>query len=163
MGERVLVRSHPAEDNLFGEIAKEALLGRGRLNKIKASIFYALDVLRSLRKYYRSKNHDTLIIVRYLMGTAYLPLPLAKAAYKFFETLLPTSDYMFFLDVSPGEALKRLRGRSTRESFETNEELTKVRKKALALARNGWHVLNANLAQEKIAAEIERILNTAKS
>jgi len=159
-GERVLVRSHPAGDNLFGKIAKEALLGRGKTNRIKASIFYAMDVLRSLKKYYHNKNYDTLIVVRYLMGTAYLPLPLANAAYKFFEAVLPVSDCMFFLDVSPEEALKRLKRRGAREVFETKEELEKVRKKTLLLARKGWHVLNANLPREKIAAEIEEILKS---
>ncbi len=162
LGERVLVRSHPAEDNLFGRIAKKALLGSGKANRIKASMFYAFDVLRSLRRYCRSKDYDTLIIVRYLMGTAYLPLPLARAAYKFFETVLPTSDAMFFLDVSPEVALKRLKGRSAREAFETGEELEKVRRKTLVLAREGWHVLNADQPQEKIAAEMEKILNAAE-
>jgi hypothetical protein len=42
------------------------------------------------------------------MGTAYLPFPIAKFAYKFFKTFLPTSEYMFFLDVSPDEALRRI-------------------------------------------------------
>ena len=156
-GERVLIRSHPEDDNFFGRIAKQALLGTGKMNKIKASVFYALDVLRSLKKYYNNEDYDTLIIVRYLMGTAYLPLPLAKFAYKFFKTFLPTSKYMFFLDVSPDEALRRIKNRRVYEAFETREELIKVRKKALALAQDGWHIIDTNRPQETVAIEIDRI------
>lgn len=156
-GERVLIRSHPEDDNLFGIIAKQALFGTGKKNKIKASIFYALDVIRSLRRYYKSDEYDTLIIVRYLMGTAYLPFPVAKFAYKFFKTVLPTSEQMFFLDVSPDEALRRIQKRRAYEAFETREELVKVRKKALALAQEGWHIINTDRPKQTVAAEIARI------
>lgn len=157
MGERVLIRSHPEDDNWFGRMAKQALLGTGKKDKVRASVFYALDVIRSLGRYYNNEDYDTLIIVRYLMGTAYLSLPLAKVAYKFFKTFLPTSKYMFFLDVSPDEALRRVKKRSAYETFETREELVKVRKKALVLAQDGWYVISTNQPQEKVAAEIERI------
>lgn len=159
-GERVIVRSHPAEDNWFGRMAKTALLSQGRSNRIKASFFYALDVIRSLLKYYNRKC-DTLIMVRYLMGTAYLPSPLDKLAYKFFKALLPTSRFMFFLDVSPEECLRRIKGRKIREMFESYDEIVKVRKKALKLVSEGWHVLNTDFPAEKVAAEIERILNSS--
>lgn len=158
-GERVVVRSHPSGDNWFGRRAKAALLAGGRSNRIKASLFYALDVIRSLLKYYNRKC-DTLIMVRYLMGTAYLPSPLDLLAYKFFKTLLPTSRLMFFLDVSPEECLRRIKTRQIREMFETYEEIVKVRKKALKLASEGWYILNTDLPPEKVAAEIERILNS---
>ncbi|MEM3421284.1 MAG: hypothetical protein QXT02_00145 [Candidatus Hadarchaeum sp.] len=158
-GERVVVRSHPSEDNWFGRMAKTALLAGGKSDRIKASLFYALDVIRSLFKYYNRKC-DTLIMVRYLMGTAYLPSPLDKLAYKFFKILLPTSRFMFFLDVSPEECLRRIKGRKIQEMFETHDEIVKVRKKALTLAGEGWYVLNTDLPPEKVADEIERILNS---
>ena len=158
-GESVTIRSHPEDDNRFGRIAKQALLGRGKRNKIKASIFYALDVIRSLRRYYRKDEPGTLILVRYLMGTAYLPMPFAKIAYNFFKTFLPTSDYMFFLDVSLDEALGRLGRREMYEMFETQEELVRVRNKALYLSRDGWHVINTCRPKEVVAAEINRILD----
>jgi len=158
-GERVIVRSHPAEDNWLGRMAKAALLGRGKINHLKASIFYALDVLRSLGKYYNRKC-DTLIMVRYLMGTAYLPSPLDRLAYRFFRTLLPSSKFMFFLDVTPEECLRRIGGREIREAFENYEAIVRVRKKALALASDGWHVINADLPVEKVAAAIEKILDS---
>jgi len=162
-GERVLIRSHPEDDNQFGIIAKQALFGTGKKNKINASVFYALDVIRSLLRYYKSDDYDTLIIVRYLMGTAYLPFPVAKFAYKFFKTLLPTSEQMFFLDVSPDEALRRIQKRRMYEAFETREELVKVRKKALALAQEGWHIINTDRPQQTVAAEIARIQRLCES
>ena len=97
MGEKVAFRSHPESDNFFGKKAKKALLGKGKINKLKASVFYMVDVLRSIKKYYGKKEYDTLIMVRYLMGTAYLPQRLAKIAYDLFENFVPTSDYMFSL------------------------------------------------------------------
>ncbi|MGC8816526.1 MAG: thymidylate kinase [Candidatus Hadarchaeum sp.] len=158
-GERVVVRSHPSEDNWFGRMAKRALLTGGKSDRVKASFFYALDVIRSLFKYY-NRNCDTLIMVRYLMGTAYLPSPLDRLAYKFFKTLLPTSKFMFFLDVSLEECLRRLNDRRDREMFETPEEIIKLRKKALNLAKDGWHILNTDLPPEKVAADIEKILDS---
>jgi dTMP kinase len=143
IGEKVVVRSHPESDNFFGRKAKNALLGKGKINKLKASIFYMMDVLRSIRLYYRKKNIDTLIMVRYLMGTAYLPRRLAKIAYVFFESFVPTSSYLFFLDADPYKLIKRFEGRDKLELFESLEELVKVRKKALLLAEN-WNIIDTS-------------------
>ena len=156
-GERIVLRSHPSTDNYFGKKAKDALLGKGKIKKIQASIFYMLDVLRSIRKYYRKKDVDTLIMVRYLMGTAYLPTGLAKIAYRFFEHFVPISKYMFFLDASPKEMSKRIENREEKEIFETFNELEKVRKKALFLVRS-WYVIDASGSIEDTFSRIEKIL-----
>jgi dTMP kinase len=157
-GDKVILRSHPEDDNTFGKKAKNSLLGEGKLNYIKASIYYAFDVIRSVRKYY-GKGDDTLIVVRYLMGVAYLPLPLAKLLYKFFATILPTSQYMFFLDVEPQESLKRLAKRNEKEMFENLDDLVKVRDKALKLASN-WNIINTCYSIEEVQKQIEIILDT---
>ena len=157
-GEKVVIRSHPESDNFYGRTAKNALLGQGKMNRLKASFFYALDVMYSLRKYYRKPCCDTLIMVRYLMGTAYLPKPLVKTGYRFFEKLVPTSEYMFFLDAQPDELVERIRKRSEREMFETPEALRKVRMKALDLVQ-GWHIINTGQSIEQTYAEIEKILD----
>ena len=161
-GESVILRSHPESDNYFGKKAKKALLGHGKVNKLNASVFYMLDVLRSIKKFYRKKDIDTLIMVRYLMGTAYLPSGLAKIAYRFFENFAPTSDYMFFLDAIPEELLRRVKEREEKEMFETLDELVKVRKKALELARN-WNVIDTTQSIENTYAHIEEILNKLDS
>ncbi len=156
-GENVVIRSHPEDDNFFGKTAKKALLGHGPTNKAKAAVFYMLDVLRSIKKYYRKKDVDTFIIVRYLMGTAYLPFQLAKIAYQLFENFVPTTSYMFFLDTSPEELLKRVEQRKEREMFENIDELIKVRTKALKLATN-WNIVDTDRSVQHTAAHIEKLL-----
>jgi dTMP kinase len=159
MGERVMIRSHPESDNFFGRKAKKALLGTSKLNTIQASVFYMLDVLRSVRHYYRNPQYDTLIMVRYLMGTAYLPIRFAKIAYRFFEHFVPTSEYMFFLDAPPEVLLSRVSQREKKELFETAHELLKVRKKALLLAKQ-WHIIDTTASVEETFSEISGILKT---
>ena len=162
MGERVVLRSHPESDNFFGRKAKKALLGKGKINKLMASIFYMLDVLCSIKKYYGIKEYDTFIMVRYLMGTAYLPQRLAKIAYDLFENFVPTSDYMFFLDASPTKLLKRFEERDELEMFETLDELVKVRKKALFLA-DGWNIIDTTGTVESTFSHIWNILEKIDS
>lgn len=156
-GDSVILRSHPENDNTFGIKAKNSLLGKGKLDYIKASIYYAFDVMRSVRMYYGKGN--TLIVVRYLMGVAYLPLPLAKLFYKFFSTVLPTSEYMFFLDVEPEVSLKRLSKRNEKEMFENLNDLVKVREKALKLANN-WKIINTGQPIGEVQKQIEKFLDT---
>jgi len=157
MGEKVVLRSHPESDNFFGKKAKKALFGKGKIDKLKASVFYMVDVLRSIKKYYGKKEYDTLIMVRYLMGTAYLPQRLAKIAYDLFENFVPTSDYMFFLDASPIKLLKRFEERDELEMFETLDELVKVRKKALLLAES-WNIIDTTGTVEATFSHIENVL-----
>ncbi|HRZ18652.1 MAG TPA: thymidylate kinase [Methanofastidiosum sp.] len=155
-GDNVILRSHPEEDNSFGLKAKSSLLGKGKINYMRASFYYALDVIRSVRLYY--EKGDTLIVVRYLMGVAYLPLPLAKLFYKFFSSILPTSKYMFFLDVEPEESLKRLSTRNETEMFENLDDLIKVREKALELAKD-WNIINTCQPISEVQNQIESILD----
>jgi len=157
-GKKVLIRSHPNSDNFFGKKAKDALLGNSKIDKIKAAIFYMLDVLRSVRKYYRREDIDVLIMVRYLVGTAYLPEKLAKISYKFFLGFVPTSKYMFFLDASPDDLIKRLSSRSELEIFETPTSLKKVRNKALLLVKN-WYVIDASGSIKDTFSRIDKILD----
>jgi len=157
-GEKVIVRSHPEADNFYGRTAKKALLGQGKINRLKASVFYAMDVMYSLRRYYRKPTCDTLIMVRYLMGTAYLPRRLTKLGYHFFEKLVPTSQYMFFLDATPEELLERIKQRNETEMFETQEEFLKVRTKAHNLAK-GWQIINTGQSIEQTYRAIEKVLD----
>ena len=157
-GDKVIIRSHPETDNFYGRTAKKALLGEGKTNRLKASIFYAIDVMYSLKRYYRKPTCNTLIMVRYLMGTAYLPRRLTKTGYRFFEKLVPTSRYMFFLDATPQELVERIKQRSETEMFETQEAFLKVRTKALELAA-GWHIIDTGQSIEQTYASIEKVLD----
>jgi dTMP kinase len=138
-----IVRSHPSNDNFLGRIGRSYLMVEGTRGTIMASIFYLADVLRSLTLY-KWRRVDFLIFVRYLMGTSYLPKPLHRFAYLFFYAMVPTSRYMFFIDVQPEEAHRRIiKNRGRRGVFESLDKLIKVRAKMLSLAMNGkWIIVD---------------------
>jgi len=159
-GKSVFLRVHPAEDNLFGHKARWFLYLRGKNAHFASAVFYMLDVLRSVLLY-SWRKYDYVIFVRYLMGTAYLPSPLHVFAYRFFALTVPTSEFMFFLDVSPTEAERRIKQtRSKVEMFEHLAELKRVRLKALSLAlAGGWKVMNANMPEKDVARDIAKTLH----
>ena len=143
-------------------MAKKALYEKGKKGKIKASIFFMFDVLLSIRKYYRPKEKGVLIMVRYLMGTAYLPKKSVPHAYRFFEHFVPTSEYMFFLDAPSKELLKRVNKRDQTEIFETFDALEHVRKKALMVTEK-WHVIDTSDTIDATFKEILGILYSLDS
>jgi dTMP kinase len=132
---------------------------RGKRAHFAAAFFYMLDVLRSIISYSWQK-YDYVVFVRYLMGTAYLPSPLHKIAYHFFASIVPTSNFMFFLDVEPEEAHRRIRlTRERREMFESPKELEQVRRKALSLALAGsWKIVDADKPIAEVESEIRKSL-----
>ena len=154
-GRIVLLRRHPTDDCLFGRRARRFLLNSGKNAQFCASFFYMCDVLRSVALFSRRKT-DYTIFVRYLMGTAYLPHSLYKMAYRFFSSIVPKSNLMFFLDLLPLEAYNRSISRGEPlEMFETTEKLEKVRKKALTLAQeDNWIIIKANATIEKVQREV---------
>jgi len=156
-GEKVVVRSHPCSDSLFGIKAERALRGEGKYNRAKATFYFTLDVINSFLKV--DKSIDTLIFVRYLCSVAYLPEPLVDKSYKLLSTLFPTSSYMFFLDVEPEDALERLNDRDNRQIFENKKDLKKIRKRALSIV-DEWHVINTSRSIEEAQEEIESILDS---
>jgi dTMP kinase len=92
------------------------------------------------------------------MGTAYLPRRLTKTGYRFFEKLVPTSQYMFFLDATPEELVERIKQRSETEMFETQEAFLKVRTKAMGLTQ-GWYIINTGQTIEQTYSHIEKVLD----
>lgn len=159
-GRTVYLRIHPSNDNFFEVKAKQFLYLKGKSAHFASAFFYMIDVIRSIL-FYIWRKHDYIVFVRYLMGTAYLPTPLDKIAYYFFTFIVPTSDFMFFLDVAPEVANIRIRqARSKLEMFESLEELKRTRRKALSLALTGrWKILNANKPTEDIEKEIKKALH----
>jgi dTMP kinase len=158
-GYTVFLRFHPSNDNYFGTKAKQFLYLRGTNQHFAAALFYMLDVLRSIILY-SWRSYDYVVFVRYLMGTAYLPPPLHRIAYHFFASILPSSNLMFFLDVRPEEAHKRItQTRKRLEMFEGLTELKRVRDKALLLAEMGkWTIVNANRPVKDVEKEIKKSL-----
>jgi len=155
----VYLRIHPSNDNFFGVKAKQFLYLRGKGAHFASSLFYMLDVIRSILLF-SWRRYDYVIFVRYLMGTAYLPSPLHKIAYHFFASIVPKSDFMFFLDVNPEEAYRRIRiVRKRREMFESLKELKQTRDKATSLALLGkWKIVNANKSIKDVEKEIKESL-----
>ncbi len=156
----VLLRIHPSDDNFFGVRAKRFLNKRGKSAHFASAFFYMLDVVRSILLYSWQKYNYT-IFVRYLMGTAYLPSPLDRISYQFFASVVPTSNLMFFLDVPPEEAVRRIKLTRIRlEMFENLNELKKIRKKALSLARlDNWQIIDAGKTVEEVENEIANALS----
>lgn len=158
-GKTVYLRFHPSNDNFWGVKAKQFLYLKGKGAHFAAAFFYMVDVVRSILLY-SWRRYDYVVFVRYLMGTAYLPSSLYMIAYHFFAFIVPTSNFMFFLDVSPEEAYRRIRqARNKREMFESLEGLKQIRRKALSLAlMDKWKIVNANKPVKSIGKEIRKSL-----
>lgn len=156
-GHEILLRMHPSDDNILGKEAKYFLQLKGKGAHLGAAIFYMCDVLRSVFLYMWRK-YDFVVFVRYLMGTAYLPTPLNIIAYYFFAKVLPTSEWMFFFDIRPEEAYKRVKRREDRlEMFERVDMLRKTRRNTLLLAlMNNWIIIDATRAIAKIQKDIRK-------
>ena len=153
-GRKVDIRSHPCSDNKFGRKSKQALLKTGKFNHLKATLYYGLDALRSVHMYYYNKDTDVLIFSRYTMAVAYLPDVVNVIVYKIVSNVLPKSDCMFFLDVSPEESLRRIQSRNEEEEmFENIDDLRKVRSKT-KIATYEWNIIPADDAPEVISEKI---------
>ena len=164
-GFRVRLRSHPSTDNPFGRITKRALERGGKKGHLKAALFYAVDVIRSLVMYYRHNENEVVIFSRYLLGVCYLPRSLVFFGYNFFSSFLPTSQYLFFLDVTPEVARKRILKRGEKqEMFESTKRLRKMRFKMQSVTRkNNWFQINSDPSPNKVWNQIRQILNELDS
>ncbi len=147
-GQPVVLRIHPSQDNAFGRMSKKALMKGGKVQRILATLFYGLDVIRSVLIYARGDR--AVIFVRYTMACAYLPRPLIRPVYAVVNAVLPRSGDMFFLDVAPEEALRRVKARGeAEEMFETLPHLEKARARAMLIAGN-WQVVDGNPAPDVV-------------
>lgn len=153
-GRDVTIRSHPCNDNKYGIKSKQALLKTGKLNHIKATIYFGLDAIRSVRMYCRDENVDVLIFSRYILAVMYLPNGINTIVYKIVTFLLPTSDCMFFLDITPEESLRRIGSRDEdTEMFENIDSLKKNRERSRKFTYN-WNVVSADDAPDVISQKI---------
>lgn len=156
-GEDVVLRVHPSQDNAFGRASKKALTGGGKLMRIAATLFYGFDVVRSVILYSRGKG--TVIFVRYTMACAYLPRPAIKPVYWLVRRILPRSPDMFFLDVEPAEALRRVRERGdVLEMFETLPRMEKVRSRVMMIA-DDWKIVDGNGTPDEVFERLSEKLS----
>jgi len=153
-GKNVVVRSHPCSDNKYGQKSKSALLKKGKINHLKATIYFGLDAIRSVRKYSHDDSIDVLIFSRYILAVMYLPDIVDVIVYRIVCFVLPTSDCMFFLDVSPEESLRRIGSRNDdEEMFENIDSLRKAREKSKKVTYN-WNIVDGDKSVEEISQEI---------
>ena len=159
LGNSFILRAHPSGDNFFGRKSRAYLLLEGKRARVSASLFYLLDVVRSVLLYYW-RRVDYVVFVRYLMGTAYLPESLYKLGYLFFLRVVPSSPHMFFINTSPEEAHNRIeQNRTQKEMFESLEKLQKVYKKINRLAsRPEWTIINGNRSSDEIQRDVRASL-----
>lgn len=156
-GESVTVISHPSR-RFLGRLSKRSLEGSGPMARSFATLFFTLDVLMSVR-WYKSRAEGTVVFVRYLLGTAYLPPSIAPTGYRVFRTILPFPDLAFFIDIDPEVALRRIKARGhTPEMFETRARLENVRRIAKKLAEEEWVRVDNSIDGDAPFAETERIL-----
>ena len=159
-GKKVVLRSHPSTDNKYGRKSKAALLKTGKWNHLLATIYFGADAIRSVRKYSHDDSIDVLIFCRYVLAVMYLPNGINTLLYKVVCKVLPISKYMFFLDISPEESLRRIQSRGEdEEMFENIEELKKARSKADKVIYN-WNVIDADGTPDEIATEVRTILES---
>ena len=138
------ILAHPSE-TWVGKAARRFLESQGKAARLMATIFFIVDVLGSVRTLKKlEKTTGTVIFVRYLMATAYLPESLAPKGYEFFRKVLPVPRRLLLVDTKPEVALLRIEDRNeTKEMFEDLGSLEKTRRKILLLAGlNGWKVLD---------------------
>jgi dTMP kinase len=156
-GRTVALRIHPATDNAFGRISKRSLTKSGMFWRLVATFFYGLDVIRSIILYCHGDRD--VIFVRYTLACAYLPKPIIKPVYALVNFVLPKSPNMFFLDVAPEEALRRIKARGdSEEMFETLPHLQKNRSRAMLILGN-WKVVDGNVAPDDVFAQIVKNLS----
>lgn len=154
---QVVLRAHPTQDNVFGRLSKKALEGGGKVRRVLATLFYGLDVVRSVLLYCHGDR--TVIFVRYTIACAYLPGPLVKPTYALVDFLLPRSPDMFFLDVDPAEALRRVKARGDKlEMFETLPHMERVRAKAMRIVGD-WKVVDGNGTPDVVFERIKGMLS----
>ncbi len=156
-GEKVVLVSHPSERRL-GRIAKRFLQESGPLARLFATVFYTLDVLVSVRQM-KLRRSGTTILVRYLLGTAYLPRALAPTGYTVLRRTLPFPDLAIFIDIDPLVAHRRIAARGhAHEMFETPERLASVRSVAKVLTANEWVTIDNSEDGEGPFQELESLL-----
>ena len=124
-----------------------------------SSAFYMFDVLGSVvRLPLWRRRYDTVVFVRYLLATAYLPDRLAHLAYDIFASVLPVPECLLLVDVEPENALRRIESRQHEEEmFENLPALVIVRERVLSLATT-WEVLDNNGCESGSRRRLDEIL-----
>ena len=163
LGLKVLLTKEPT-DGLIGGLIRAALRKEWTVDPATLQLLFAADRSRHVKKVIKPalKKGVHVISDRYLFSSlAYGSLNLSVKWLKTVNSLFPLPDITFLLDISPEEAVKRIKGeRFAVELFEEIEKLSKVRKAFLQLAEqySNFYVLKTDDEVEEVQKKIEQII-----
>lgn len=124
---------------LIGGLIRAQLNGEWRSNPEALQLLFAADRAVHLEKEILPalKEGRNVVTDRYIFSSiAYGMMDLDKEWLKLINSRFPLPDLTIYLNVSPGECLKRLKGSRTRlELFEKEEYLKKVHKNYMELSK----------------------------
>ena len=163
LGYKVLLTKEPT-DGLIGGLIRAALRKEWTVDPATLQLLFAADRSRHVKKVIKPalKKGVHVISDRYLFSSlAYGSLNLSVKWLKTVNSLFPLPDITFLLDISPEEAVKRIKGeRFAVELFEEIEKLSKVRKAFLQLAEqySNFYILKTDDEVEEVQNKIEKII-----
>ena len=163
MGFKVLLTKEPT-DGLIGGLIRAALRKEWTADPATLQLLFAADRSRHVKKVIKPalKKGAHVISDRYLFSSlAYGSLNLSVEWLKTVNSPFPLPDITFLLDISPEEAVKRIKGeRFAVELFEEIEKLSKVRKAFLQLAEQypNFYILKTDDEVEEVQKKIEEII-----
>jgi len=163
MGFKVLLTKEPT-DGLIGGLIRAALRKEWTADPATLQLLFAADRSRHVKKVIKPalKKGVHVISDRYLFSSlAYGSLNLSVEWLKTVNSPFPLPDITFLLDISPEEAVKRIKGeRFAVELFEEIEKLSKVRKAFLQLAEQypNFYILKTDDEVEEVQRKIEEII-----
>lgn len=158
-GRTVLQITHPNRNSSFGRISSRSLHTDNRVSVLITTVFYILDLLRSLRILKNSKgDYDDIIFVRYIMAVGYLPEKIYGIAYGVLEKMLPMPDVRIFVDLDAETSMRRIIERGDDlEIFESTEKLDRIRNKMLELT-DGWIIIDNSRKKDFTELQIRDIV-----
>ena len=163
MGFKVLLTKEPT-DGLIGGLIRAALRKEWTADPATLQLLFAADRSRHVKKVIKPalKKGVHVISDRYLFSSlAYGSLNLSVEWLKTVNSPFPLPDITFLLDISPEEAVKRIKGeRFAVELFEEIEKLSKVRKAFLQLAEQypNFYILKTDDEVKEVQKKIEEII-----
>lgn len=153
-GYSVSVRNHPSPSTV-GVLTLNALRKRGAFARVFASVLFLFELLISSWRL-RRETSDYVVFVRFIVGSAYVPLNAHQLIYAILRSILPKGDMMLFVDAEPEIALRRIKERRNGwEMFENLESLKLVRERAFALLGTDWAVIKNNWSLSELRIGID--------
>jgi len=163
-GYKVVLTKEPT-NGLIGGLIRACLKNEWKTSLLSLQLLFAADRAHHLEKEILPalKKGKIVICDRYLLSTiAYGMISLEKEWLKFINSKFLQPDLTILLDLSVEVSLKRIKlSRFGAELFEKKEELRKVRKNYLKLAKEfpNVYVIDASRSIEEVHEEVKKLVN----